>query len=693
MEIADQGLRWRLWGPVAFGGGCALYFGLKTEPPFWPLAIVSGAVSAVWLGARALSAPRWLRLLLMLAACMALGLAAAKLRSDRVDGPIAPALASPTVVEGWVLDVDSPGQNGARLVLAPVRVRGLEPDVVPLRLRATVKGEPPPPGAPIRLFALLNPPPAPASPGAYDFGRNAYFSGLGGVAFSLGENRPARLEPPPWRLRLSMKVNGVRYGLAQRIVARLGERTGGVAAAMVTGHETWLAQDDLDAMRDSGLAHILSISGLHMAVVGGFTFFAVRLGVAAWPWLALRRPGKKIAAWAGLAAVGTYLVISGSPPPAERAAITASIAFIAILLDRQAITMHALAVAAFVVLAFQPEAIVTPGFQMSFAATAALVALVEAWPKRVREISAPWPILAAQRIGGWLTAACAASLVAGLATGPFAMQHFNRTAIYGLFANLATSPVADFVMMPALALGALLEPLGLGAPFLWLAGKGIDLMLAIGHGAAGLPGAVQTVASAPDFVLSIAFLGVLFMCLWRGRLRWLGLPLAAAVLIWPRAPTPDVWIGDGGTNAALHQAGQAVVLRPGVREFAADLWSRRRGLEMTDRPEAGWACNRFACTPETLEAGAVALWWGKAAPKPEVLAALCRSAPVVSSRARLAALPVDCEGRLVLDGEDYRRGGAVELWRTPGGWKAVWASDVRGDRPWSRLADPDAPDA
>ncbi|MFN4186354.1 MAG: ComEC/Rec2 family competence protein, partial [Hyphomonas sp.] len=173
-------------------------------------------------------------------------------------------------------------------------------------------------------------------------------------------------------------------------------------------------------------------------------------------------------------------------------AITASIAFLAILLDRQAVTMHGLAVAAFAVLAIQPEAIVTPGFQMSFAATAALVALVEAWPKRVREISAPWPIVAVQRFGGWLAAAVAASVVAGLATGPFAMQHFNRTAMYGLLANLGTAPLADFILMPALALGAALEPLGLGGPFLAVAGWGVDLMLAIGAWTAGLPGAVQT---------------------------------------------------------------------------------------------------------------------------------------------------------------------------------------------------------
>ena len=225
---------------------------------------------------------------------------------------------------------------------------------------------------------------------------------LGGVAFSLGETRSAYLSPPPWVVRAAMAVNGLRHDLAKRIVARLGERTGGVAAAMTTGHEAWLDPEQVDAMRDSGLAHILSISGLHMAVVGGFSFFLVRLLVAAWPWLALRVPGKKVAAWAGLLAVGTYLIVSGHPPPAERAAITASIAFLAILLDRPAITMHALAVAAFAVLLLQPEAIVTPGFQMSFAATAALVALVEAWP-------AGWTArLGVVRTWGLFAAACLA---------------------------------------------------------------------------------------------------------------------------------------------------------------------------------------------------------------------------------------------------------------------------------------------
>ncbi|MBU1384315.1 MAG: ComEC/Rec2 family competence protein [Alphaproteobacteria bacterium] len=692
-----QSLRWRLWAPVALGGGCAVYFSLKSEPQAWPLLAAAALTGAVWLAARRLRLSRLRTLPLMLLACFALGLAVAKLRTDAVAAPIAPALSEPTVVEGWVIDVDSPGAAGPRVVIAPVRIRGLAPEDTPVRLRATVRGAAPEPGEAVRLFAILNPPPAPASPGAYDFGRNAWFQSMSGVAFGLGEARPTTLPEPPWRVRAAMAVNGLRYDLAKRIVARQGERAGGVAAAMTTGHEAWLDPADVDVMRDSGLAHILSISGLHMAVVGGFAFFLVRLLVAAWPWLALRVSGKKVAAWAGLLAVGTYLVISGAPPPAERAAITASIAFLAILLDRQAITMHALAVAAFVVLLLQPEAIVTPGFQMSFAATAALVALVEAWPVRPREISAPLPILLVQRAGAWIGAAILASLVAGAATGPFAMQHFNRTAMYGLAANLATAPVSDFLIMPALALGALLEPLGLGAPFLWLAARGIELMLAIGTWTASLPGAVRTVASAPDFVLPIAFLGVLLCCLWRGPLRWLGLPFAAAVMLWPRAPTPDLWIGDGGTQAAWVEAGEAVVARTGVRQFAVDVWSRRRGVTPVEPPTGSWTCTRVSCAPATSGSGPLALWWGRRAPSVEQIDVLCRAAPVVSLRAAVPALPASCEGRLVLDGVDHARGGAVELWRegppAANRWRAVWSAQVRGDRPWSRFAEPDVSDS
>ena len=202
-EVAAQTDRWRLWAPVFFGGGCAAYFAWKSEPALWPLIVAAVLSGGAWLTARRFGlARRWTLILLMLA-CLCGGAAVAKLRTEAVSGPIAPALAEPTVVEAWVMDVDSPGERGARIVVAPVRIRGLAPEATPVRLRATVRGEPPTPGTAVRLFGILNPPPSPASPGAYDFGRNAYFQGMGGTLFALGQTRrrycPSRPGGCGWR--------------------------------------------------------------------------------------------------------------------------------------------------------------------------------------------------------------------------------------------------------------------------------------------------------------------------------------------------------------------------------------------------------------------------------------------------------------------------------------------------------------
>lgn len=684
-EFTAQAGRWTLWSPVAFGLGAAGYMTLRVEPPLWLVAALAvAALAATWRLKR-----RWRAGPAVVAATLlafgAAGFLAAKARSDRVAAPIAATADAPRMIEGWVVDVPSPGAGGMRVLVAPVAVSGLAPGQTPVRLRITLRDglSPPPPGSAIRLRAMIGPPPSPASPGAYDFARDAWFDRVGGVGFALGEPRRAVLPAPPWRLRLAMAINAARWRLAGRIVARMGERSGGIAAAMVTGHEAWIPPRQTSDMRASGLAHIISISGLHMAIVGGFVFAATRLLIALWPWLTLRVPGKKIAAGAGLTAVGVYLVVSGAPPPAERAAITAAVAFFAILADRQAISLRTLAVAALIILALQPEAAVAPGFQMSFAATTALVALAEAWPRSVKEIDAPWWIRLPQAASLWLLAAVAASFVAGLATGPFAMHHFNRMASYGLIANLVVSPLSSFVIMPFLALGAALEPLGLGGPFLWVAGQGIDAMTGVAHVTAEQRGAQITVASGPAAALPVAFLGVMLLCLWRGRLRWLGAPLAAAVLVWPRPAPPDAWIASDGAAVAVRLDREAVLLRPDARRFAADLWTRRRGLIIGDDPEAArdalFACDRFACLPRGRPD--VALWAGKKSPKQSEFEELCAPGRLVVLRSR--APWRGCEGAFLLMADDFAAGGAAELWLTRDGWRVRWANDVRGRRPWT----------
>ena len=677
-----------LWTPVAFGLGAAGYLEARAEPPLWALGGLALLMAMIWWAFRRWNAPAILLVLASLAAFGAAGGLAAKIRSDRVAAPIMAGERVVRRVDGFVVDVVSPGAGGPRLLIAPVTVSGLSPEGTPRRIRVTIgENETPEPGRTVRLKAMLGPPPPPAAPGSYDFGRDAWFDSIGGVGFVIGDIDVAALDPPPWRLRLAMAVNTFRWGLAQRILTHMGPDSGGIGAAMVTGHEAWISQAQTDAMRASGLAHILSISGLHMAIVGGFVFGLARLVVAAWPWLALRAPGKKIAAVAGLVAVLGYLLISGAPPPAERSAITASVAFLAILFDRRAITLHGLAVAALLILALKPETAGEPGFQMSFAATAALVALAEAWPQPVREIATPWWIRWPQAAITWLAASVAASLVAGLATAPFAMQHFNRVAVWGLPANLAVAPLSSFVIMPFLAVGTLLEPFGLGGPFLAVAGWGIDAMVGVANGFAAAHGAQRIVASAPPQVLVVAFLGLMILCLWRGKLRWIGAPLALAVALWPRPAPPDAWIAADGATAAVRSGDAAVLLRTDAKRFGAELWARRRGL--TPATWSLYACDKRTCAPALGAPVRLSIAWSRKTPDAETLTGLCvRSEVVVVRAAAPERVPPLCADAVLLTAEDFERGGAAELYRRPDGWRIVWAQPLRGDRPWSRLLTP-----
>jgi competence protein ComEC len=442
---------------------------------------------------------------------------AGKLRNDIAAAPVLPSHLGVVGVDGWVVDVANPSATGQRLLIAPVRIEGLGPEQLPHRIRIVVPtGDVLGPGSAVHVLALLDPPPGPAAPDAFDFARDAWFARLGGVGLAMRPPTAISLPQPPLRFRLALAVNSLRWSLAQRLAADMGRVMGpqnsdatGLAVTVTTSHEDWMDDQGRADLRGSGLAHMLAIAGLHMAAVSGFVFFALRLGVAAWPWLALRVSGKKVAAIGGLIAVAIYLVLSGAHPPARRAAITASVAFVAILLDRRAISLHSLSLAALLILIIQPEVVVQPGFEMSFCATASLIALAEIWPRSPRPVGLPWPLAALQRLRDWTVAMLAVSFVAGTATGPFSIQHFNRVANFGVFANLSADFLAAAVLMPALAIGVVGEGLGLDqnllAPPLWAAGwaakdhvAGASVRQRAGRGADHL----QRAVSGPGGLLS-----------------------------------------------------------------------------------------------------------------------------------------------------------------------------------------------
>ncbi|HWF00612.1 MAG TPA: ComEC/Rec2 family competence protein [Caulobacteraceae bacterium] len=705
-EAGAQRSRLLLWTPVAFGAGAAAYLGLAQEPPAGPAVIAAAAAALVATGVFRWVRNVWICWAAAMAAMTVLGFACAKLHSDAMAAPIAPARPGMVRVDGWVADIDTPGQRGERLLIAPVRIAGLNPWETPHRIRVTIAADggpesAPAPGSPISVIALVNPPPGPASPGAYDFARDAWFGGVGGVGLATRQPELTLLPPAPWRLRLEMAVNALRWRVATRLAhdirAALGPDDGGaagLAAAVTTSHQDWMAPQERDALRGSGLAHMLAIAGLHTAAVSGFAFFAFRFLVALWPWLAVRVDGKKAAALAALGVVGCYLVLSGAHAPARRAAITASVAFVAILLDRRAVSLHSLAVAAMIILAMEPDVVVQPGFEMSFCATASLVALAEVWRHAPASTGLPWPLRLLQGGRDWLIALATVSLVAGAATGPFTIQHFNRVANYGVLANLTADFVASAILMPSLAICLLLQTLGIDGPIavgaLSIAGWAARTVISLGRFFSMAPGAALTVSSAPEIALAVSYLGIVFACLWRGWLRIGGIAAAFAVALWPRPPAPAAWIAADGGAAAVVREGEVVALRPGVRTYATGMWAQRRNLRLPADLAAGEAlqaslfdCDRASCAPKPGASPAIGGWWTRRKPKPGALADLCRGAEILVLRADVAS-PAACDGLTILRRGDFEAGGSAELFADgPGRWRLVWAQPIRGRRPWS----------
>ncbi len=356
--------------------------------------------------------------------------------------------------------------------------------------------------------------------------------------------------------------------------------------------------------------------------------------------------------------------------------------------------------AALTLLVLQPEVVVQPGFEMSFCATAALVALAEAWPRPTTPKGLPWYIAVPQRLRDWTLAMMMVSLVAGAATSPFAIQHFNRMANYGVFANLTADLIASLVLMPALALSVVLEALNLSVLAahgpLVVAGWAARSITWLAHLFANAPGAAVTLSSAPELALAVSYLGIVFLCLWRGSLRWLGLPLAFAVALWPRPPAPAAWLASDGGDAAVVVHGQAVALKPGQRVYATQAWAQRRGLSLPADPQAALAplydCDRVACTPKPGHDPAIAGWWTRRKPKPERLAPICAHARFLLLKADVP-IPAACAGATVLRPLDFQRGGAAELFAKPGGgYRLLWAQPLRGVRPWTGGDDQPAPD-
>ena len=695
--------RWFLWLPVCLGAGIALYFAWPWRVAPLPLAWIAGFGLPVlfWLfrrqpGWAAAVLPAWLVLF---------GFALVAARADHLTAPVLERRMPAAMLEGRLVLVE-PRDNGHRLTIAGARagerpsIEKLAPEQTPSRVRVTLRqgGENLMAGQMVRLRAVLAPPPAPSMPGAYDFARAAWFQQLGAVGNALGAVEVLADAPPDgiWQ-RAELWLEATRQSLTARILAPIGGAEGAIAAALMTGVRGPIPEDVDDAFRDSGLAHILSISGLHLVLVGGILFASLRGLMALWPWLALHWPIKKLAAVAALIGTAAYMLLSGSALPTQRAFVMVAFAFVGILLDRRAISPRSLTLAALFMLLWAPESLLDAGFQMSFAAVACLIAAFEAlegWLAGLRSRAGPVKIALL-----WIGGAMLTSLVAGFGSGLFAAYHFNRFADYALVANLLASPLVSFVTMPLVMAAFALMPLGLEALALVPLGWSIDLLIDLAVWVAGWPGAVAMIPAMPDWALPAIGFGLAWLCLWRRTWRWLGLaPIAAALAMPFILPLPDLIISNDAGRIAVRglQPDRYHFSSGGARvpptAFEAESWWRRLGgPELSPWPNVrrgqhGSAdgvlrCDEGGCTARLKG-------WLIAIPRNEATAeADCRHADIVLAnfplRGRCAA------ARIIVDRFDvWRRGAhAVYLPERNAGWpRLVSVADERGRKPWAKDA-------
>jgi competence protein ComEC len=667
------------WVPVAFGTGIALYFAAGREPVWWIAAAVASValMAAVRLRARPAGFP-----LAVGCAAIAAGFATAAVKSRLVDHEILLAPAYSVSISGFV-EAREERERSDRIVVRVATMEAARLAEKPERVRLTVrKGTAPDVGAFISLKARLNPPASPFRPGGYDLARDLYFQGIGATGVALGriEVRPAPVGPG-LGLRFATAIAAIRDGIDQRIRAAVPGDAGSIASALITGKRDALSAPVFDAMYISGVGHVLSISGYHMAVVAGVVFFVVRAVLALFSTLALGRPIKKWAAVAAFAAATFYLALSGAEVATQRSYIMTAVVLIGVMADRPALTLRTIAVAALAVMLIVPEAVVHPSFQMSFAATLALIATCEGGlPWAAGGVNTPF----AARVALWgakeVAVLVLASLVAGFATTPYAAYHFHRMAPYGVIANLLAMPVISAVAMPAGLLALVAMPFGFDAPLWRLMGAGIDWMVAVAMWVANLPGAVGHVAAFGAGAMLLATAGLLVMCLLRSPLRFFGAALAlAGCAVAMMTARPDVMISAGGDVVAVRGVdGRLAAVRFGddtlsVREWLAADGDARDPADGTVR--AGFACDPDGCVARLRDGRVVAVSRSAGAFADDCT----RAALIITMR----AVPADCAAT-VIDRATLRKTRALALTWREGRFETEAARPEGIERPWTR---------
>jgi len=432
-----------------------------------------------------------------------------------------------------------------------------------------------------------------------------------------------------------------------------------VAAALVTGKRGLITEETNAALRAAGIYHIVSISGLHMVLAAGTIFWFTRAGLALLPGLALGWPIKKIAALAAIIGALCYCIFSGAQVATIRAVIMTGVMLGAVLFDRPALSMRNLAIAAILVLAWQPETLLGPSFQMSFSAVAGLIAGAEWMWRREAKPGPPMDAFARIRrlVAGFMLGILTTTIIATIATGPFAAYHFQIANPYGLVGNALALPIVSLVVMPAGVAGMLLIGFGLDPPAWQVMGMGIARVLEVAHFVEGFAGANVPVAAFSALALSLLVAALLMATLFVSSLKRLAL-VPAVIGLW-LALNPDradLYVDRDGAGAAIRSEDGRLVVLGSPSAFVTAQWLKADGDARSPYEPSlheGRRCDLLGCVADFAPGYHAAFVTDRRAFTED-----CRRAQIVISP---LDVPPGCVAPLIIDAEILREGGAVSV--------------------------------
>ncbi len=685
------------WFPVFIGAGIGLYFSLPFEPSLLLSLIISLGLWAMVLGVFLLrsastahpphrSTYALITYSLIAAALASTGFLSATYRTDRVVAPVVEREFGPSYFEGRVIQIE-PSSPGQRYLLDDLSGKAFKWLSTPhiMRLKSNLEQESIHVGMRVRVLAVVQPPSLPNIPGGFNYARHAYYQKIGAVGYILGKvkivEEQGMRENENVLNYFGMTAAEVRNSIVRKVGKYLEGDQKDLVVTFLTGQKGGLSKGTKEEIRDAGLAHLLAISGLHMGLMAGILFFVIRFILALFPSVALNFPIKKIAAVAAIVFCFFYLMLINHPLSAQRAFIMIAVSLSAVVLDRKALSIRTVSVAAVFLLLIYPEVLISASFQMSFSAVLALVAFFEWYPHKNLERHLVGKVLNGVKL------TCYCSLVASIATAPFVLYHFHSLPLYGILANLVAVPFTAFVLMPLVLICYVLLPLGAEGLVIQVLGQAFEFLLWVARVVAHIPHGEWRLSAFPVSALAVVTLGGIWLCLFKTKLRWFGSIPVALFFIYINALSqkPNILVDPKSQLIGIAIDDTLYLNSTKRSRFVARIWKQDLALKNVK----SWGelsrdylrCDAEACRLTLQEVGVSLIKDGMAFPE-ECNQGLLLIAPRHN-------VPRWCNNR---SDDDYRpldywrlrKGGVHSIAIIKGTTIIYTVSDLVGDRPWNR---------